>query len=134
MAGSVFVLHFPFQLVRKVASPKQLDQDASSRQPRSWWNAWELHEYLSEGRNPRLVEGKLIQSISEMCQILLVLELRKFPGRALQRNSFWIVAGVSLTAQRAAVVVGVELPVYDLTKKHIILSGYMGDTVYTHLL
>ncbi|XP_009070571.1 PREDICTED: kidney mitochondrial carrier protein 1 [Acanthisitta chloris] len=42
--------------------------------------------------------------------------------------------GVSLTAQRAAVVVGVELPVYDITKKHIIMSGFMGDTVYTHLL
>ncbi|ETE57063.1 Kidney mitochondrial carrier protein 1, partial [Ophiophagus hannah] len=42
--------------------------------------------------------------------------------------------GVSLTAQRAAVVVGVELPIYDLTKKHIILSGFMGDTVYTHFL
>ncbi|TRZ22463.1 hypothetical protein HGM15179_004670 [Zosterops borbonicus] len=42
--------------------------------------------------------------------------------------------GVSLTAQRAAIVVGVELPVYDLTKKHIIMSGYMGDTVYTHFL
>ncbi|XP_070799011.1 kidney mitochondrial carrier protein 1 isoform X2 [Pituophis catenifer annectens] len=42
--------------------------------------------------------------------------------------------GVSLTAQRAAVVVGVELPIYDLTKKHIILSGVMGDTVYTHFL
>ncbi|XP_053792075.1 kidney mitochondrial carrier protein 1 isoform X2 [Vidua chalybeata] len=42
--------------------------------------------------------------------------------------------GVSLTAQRAAIVVGVELPVYDLTKKHIIMSGHMGDTVYTHFL
>ncbi|XP_055557564.1 kidney mitochondrial carrier protein 1 isoform X2 [Falco biarmicus] len=41
---------------------------------------------------------------------------------------------ISLTAQRAAVVVGVELPVYDLTKKHIIMSGFMGDTVYTHFL
>ncbi|NXP67551.1 KMCP1 protein, partial [Chloropsis cyanopogon] len=41
---------------------------------------------------------------------------------------------MSLTAQRAAIVVGVELPVYDLTKKHIIMSGYMGDTVYTHFL
>ncbi|NXR33055.1 KMCP1 protein, partial [Zosterops hypoxanthus] len=41
---------------------------------------------------------------------------------------------ISLTAQRAAIVVGVELPVYDLTKKHIIMSGYMGDTVYTHFL
>nr|XP_004665921.1 kidney mitochondrial carrier protein 1 isoform X1 [Jaculus jaculus]XP_045001253.1 kidney mitochondrial carrier protein 1 isoform X1 [Jaculus jaculus] len=42
--------------------------------------------------------------------------------------------GVSLTAQRAAIVVGVELPVYDITKKHLILSGLMGDTVYTHFL
>ncbi|NXR15383.1 KMCP1 protein, partial [Semnornis frantzii] len=42
--------------------------------------------------------------------------------------------GVSLTAQRAAVVVGVELPVYDMTKKHIIMSGFMGDTVSTHFL
>ena len=42
--------------------------------------------------------------------------------------------GVSLTAQRAAIVVGVELPVYDITKKHLILSGYMGDTVYTHFV
>ncbi|XP_029792575.1 kidney mitochondrial carrier protein 1 isoform X3 [Suricata suricatta] len=42
--------------------------------------------------------------------------------------------GVSLTAQRAAIVVGVELPVYDLTKKHLILSGLMGDTVSTHFL
>ncbi|KAM8975658.1 kidney mitochondrial carrier protein 1 [Pelodytes ibericus] len=42
--------------------------------------------------------------------------------------------GVSLTAQRAAIVVGVELPVYDITKKHLILSGLMGDTIYTHFL
>ncbi|KAK6485435.1 kidney mitochondrial carrier protein 1 isoform X2 [Huso huso] len=42
--------------------------------------------------------------------------------------------GVSLTAQRAAIVVGVELPVYDLTKKHLIKSGHMGDTVYTHFV
>jgi hypothetical protein len=42
--------------------------------------------------------------------------------------------GVSLTAQRAAIVVGVELPVYDITKKHLILSGLMGDTVATHFL
>ncbi|XP_032729888.1 kidney mitochondrial carrier protein 1 isoform X3 [Lontra canadensis] len=45
-----------------------------------------------------------------------------------------VLKGVSLTAQRAAIVVGVELPVYDLTKKHLILSGLMGDTVYTHFL
>ncbi|XP_075447229.1 kidney mitochondrial carrier protein 1 isoform X1 [Ascaphus truei] len=42
--------------------------------------------------------------------------------------------GVSLTAQRAAIVVGVELPVYDITKKHLILSGRMGDNIYTHFL
>ncbi|XP_043927650.1 kidney mitochondrial carrier protein 1 [Protopterus annectens] len=42
--------------------------------------------------------------------------------------------GVSLTAQRAAIVVGVELPVYDITKKHIIMSGLLGDNVYTHFI
>ncbi|XP_067419239.1 kidney mitochondrial carrier protein 1 isoform X1 [Emydura macquarii macquarii] len=47
---------------------------------------------------------------------------------------FMFCQGVSLTAQRAAIVVGVELPVYDLTKKHIIKSGLLGDTVYTHFL
>ncbi|KAH9514639.1 hypothetical protein Btru_023162 [Bulinus truncatus] len=42
--------------------------------------------------------------------------------------------GVGPTAQRAAIVAGVELPVYDAVKKHIILSGYMGDTKGTHFL
>ncbi|XP_015207259.1 brain mitochondrial carrier protein 1 isoform X2 [Lepisosteus oculatus] len=42
--------------------------------------------------------------------------------------------GVIPTAQRAAIVVGVELPVYDITKKHLILSGLMGDTIYTHFV
>lgn len=49
-------------------------------------------------------------------------------------NLTFLHQGVSLTAQRAAIVVGVELPVYDITKKHLILSGVMGDTVYTHFL
>lgn len=42
--------------------------------------------------------------------------------------------GVIPTAQRAAIVVGVELPVYDITKKHLIGSGLMGDTVLTHFM
>uniref|UniRef100_A0A673G0T1 Kidney mitochondrial carrier protein 1-like n=1 Tax=Sinocyclocheilus rhinocerous TaxID=307959 RepID=A0A673G0T1_9TELE len=42
--------------------------------------------------------------------------------------------GVIPTAQRAAIVVGVELPVYDITKKHLIRSGLMGDTVFTHFI
>lgn len=42
--------------------------------------------------------------------------------------------GVSLTAQRAAIVVGVELPAYDLAKKHLILDCHMGDNIYTHFL
>ncbi|NXU81460.1 KMCP1 protein, partial [Oreotrochilus melanogaster] len=41
---------------------------------------------------------------------------------------------ISLTAQRAAIIAGVELPVYDFVKNHIIMSGLMGDTVYTHFL
>ncbi|XP_049560515.1 brain mitochondrial carrier protein 1 isoform X3 [Orcinus orca] len=42
--------------------------------------------------------------------------------------------GVVPTAQRAAIVVGVELPVYDITKKHLILSGVVGDTILTHFV
>lgn len=42
--------------------------------------------------------------------------------------------GVIPTAQRAAIVVGVELPVYDITKKHLLGSGVMGDTVLTHFM
>ncbi|XP_056665544.1 brain mitochondrial carrier protein 1 isoform X2 [Monodelphis domestica] len=42
--------------------------------------------------------------------------------------------GVVPTAQRAAIVVGVELPVYDITKKHLILSGLLGDTIFTHFV
>ncbi|MGH0138972.1 UNVERIFIED_CONTAM: hypothetical protein FKN15_000213 [Acipenser sinensis] len=42
--------------------------------------------------------------------------------------------GVIPTAQRAAIVVGVELPVYDITKKHLILSGLMDDTILTHFI
>ncbi|XP_028322386.1 kidney mitochondrial carrier protein 1-like isoform X2 [Gouania willdenowi] len=42
--------------------------------------------------------------------------------------------GVIPTAQRAAIVVGVELPVYDITKKHLLRSGLMGDTVFTHFI
>eukprot|EP00062_Callorhinchus_milii_P006833 gi/632947813/ref/XP_007889252.1/ PREDICTED: brain mitochondrial carrier protein 1-like [Callorhinchus milii] len=42
--------------------------------------------------------------------------------------------GVMLTAQRAAIVVGVELPVYDITKKHLILSSSLGDNIATHFI
>ncbi|PKU29076.1 brain mitochondrial carrier protein 1 [Limosa lapponica baueri] len=42
--------------------------------------------------------------------------------------------GVVPTAQRAAIVVGVELPVYDITKKHLIVSGLMGDTIFAHFV
>jgi len=42
--------------------------------------------------------------------------------------------GVGPTAQRAATVAGVELPAYDLFKKQIILSGYLGDCKETHFL
>ncbi|XP_055868352.1 kidney mitochondrial carrier protein 1-like isoform X2 [Biomphalaria glabrata] len=42
--------------------------------------------------------------------------------------------GVGPTAQRAAIVAGVELPVYDAVKKHIISTGYLGDSKGTHFL
>ncbi|XP_045550251.1 kidney mitochondrial carrier protein 1 isoform X1 [Salmo salar] len=49
-------------------------------------------------------------------------------------HSLSLSQGVSLTAQRAAIVVGVELPAYDLAKKHLILDCHMGDNIYTHFL
>jgi len=42
--------------------------------------------------------------------------------------------GVIPTANRAAVVCGVELPAYDISKKHFIKSGLMEDTVATHFV
>ncbi|XP_014678335.1 PREDICTED: kidney mitochondrial carrier protein 1-like [Priapulus caudatus] len=42
--------------------------------------------------------------------------------------------GVGPTAQRAAVVAGVELSLYDMCKKHIIHRDLLGDNVYTHLI
>lgn len=47
---------------------------------------------------------------------------------------FFTWQGVGPTAQRAAIVAGVELPAYDLCKKHIVQSGLMGDTKETHFL
>ncbi|NXP32471.1 KMCP1 protein, partial [Leiothrix lutea] len=73
-----------------------------------------------------ILSGVISSSIANPTDVLKV-------GFKLQLYPFFC-QGVSLTAQRAAIVVGVELPVYDLTKKHIIMSGYMGDTVYTHFL
>lgn len=74
--------------------------------------------------------------------VLMKLELQSMCGRDYRHTqiccssslTLFLHQGVSLTAQRAAIVVGVELPAYDITKKHLILSGYMGDTVYTHFL
>ncbi|XP_015918569.2 kidney mitochondrial carrier protein 1 isoform X2 [Parasteatoda tepidariorum] len=42
--------------------------------------------------------------------------------------------GVCPTAQRAAVCAGVELPVYDITKKNLIMSGVMEDGIFTHFV
>lgn len=40
--------------------------------------------------------------------------------------------GVGPTAQRAAVIAGVELPVYDWCKKMILDYKFMDDNPYTH--
>ncbi|GFV31625.1 brain mitochondrial carrier protein 1 [Trichonephila clavipes] len=42
--------------------------------------------------------------------------------------------GVCPTAQRAAVCAGVELPVYDITKRNLILSGMIEDGVLNHFV
>lgn len=42
--------------------------------------------------------------------------------------------GVGPTANRAAVVCGVELPIYDIAKKHILRLELLPDTVITHFI
>ncbi|KAK3094376.1 hypothetical protein FSP39_000954 [Pinctada imbricata] len=42
--------------------------------------------------------------------------------------------GVVPTAQRAAIIAGVELPVYDFCKKYIIRFELLGDTMVTHFI
>ncbi|XP_072914568.1 brain mitochondrial carrier protein 1 [Hemitrygon akajei] len=81
--------------------------------------------------NPTDVLKIRMQARSELCQGSMI---GNFINIYQQEGTRGLWRGVSLTAQRAAIVVGVELPVYDVTKKYIILSGFMGDTVYTHFL
>ncbi|XP_043560205.1 brain mitochondrial carrier protein 1 [Chiloscyllium punctatum] len=81
--------------------------------------------------NPTDVLKIRMQAQSGLCQGSMI---GNFINIYQQEGTRGLWRGVSLTAQRAAIVVGVELPVYDITKKHIILSGLMGDTVYTHFL
>ncbi|XP_060688527.1 brain mitochondrial carrier protein 1 [Hemiscyllium ocellatum] len=81
--------------------------------------------------NPTDVLKIRMQAQSGLCQGSMI---GNFINIYQQEGTKGLWRGVSLTAQRAAIVVGVELPVYDITKKHIILSGFMGDTVYTHFL
>lgn len=90
----------------------------------------ELHQHLPAGGHTGTVEGTegSLHHLSGQ-RTSGAVNTFTFPLLAL-----FLHQGVSLTAQRAAIVVGVELPAYDITKKHLILSGYMGDTVYTHFL
>lgn len=47
---------------------------------------------------------------------------------------YYFPKGVVPNAQRAAVVAGVELAVYDWCKKKILDNDLMADNVYTHFL
>uniref|UniRef100_T1IYK8 Uncharacterized protein n=1 Tax=Strigamia maritima TaxID=126957 RepID=T1IYK8_STRMM len=60
--------------------------------------------------------------------------LRNFYEIYQQEGLAGLWRGVGPTAQRAAVIVGVELPIYDLTKKYFIESKIMGDTVPNHFV
>ncbi|XP_046362660.1 kidney mitochondrial carrier protein 1-like [Haliotis rufescens] len=60
-----------------------------------------------------------------LCAFLNIYRTEGLPG-------LW--RGVFPTAQRAATVAGVELPAYDICKRQIIHSGYLGDTKTTHFI
>ncbi|KAK1882256.1 Brain mitochondrial carrier protein 1 [Dissostichus eleginoides] len=75
-----------------------------------------------------VVSGVLSSSLANPTD---VLKIRMQAQGSLLQGSMM---GVIPTAQRAAIVVGVELPVYDITKKHLLKSGAMGDTILTHFI
>ena len=52
----------------------------------------------------------------------------------LWASCFCFYQGVVPTAQRAAIIAGVELPVYDFSKYWILKSGYLKDGVGTHFM
>ncbi|ELR47210.1 Brain mitochondrial carrier protein 1 [Bos mutus] len=91
-----------------------------------------------------LFQGSMIGSFIDIYQQegtrglwrVSTLGIKLMPPRweAWSHNHWTTREGVVPTAQRAAIVVGVELPVYDITKKHLILSGLMGDTILTHFV
>lgn len=47
-------------------------------------------------------------------------------------KKFFLLQGVGPTAQRAAIIAGVELPIYDFTKKELI--PYLGNSVINHFM
>ena len=46
----------------------------------------------------------------------------------------FISKGVGPTAQRAAVITAVELPIYDICKHRLIQGNLIGDTVSNHFV
>lgn len=46
----------------------------------------------------------------------------------------YILQGVGPTAQRAAIVVGVELPAYDMIKRYLLKNEILGDTKSNHFV
>ena len=57
-----------------------------------------------------------------------------FNCTALFVEKLFIGQGVGQTAQRAGVIVGVELPLYDICKHNLIKKGVLPDNVYNHFL
>ncbi|XP_030293410.1 brain mitochondrial carrier protein 1 [Sparus aurata] len=83
---------------------------------------------------PQTAQTGFISSSSTMTHMLLVFTCRhggKGVHIILIICCYYL---IRLFSQRAAIVVGVELPVYDITKKHLLRSGVMGDTILTHFI
>lgn len=60
--------------------------------------------------------------------------IKSFTDIAKKEGFSGLWRGVGPTANRAAVVAGVELPVYDVCKKHLINHTPLGDNVYNHFI
>lgn len=89
------------------------------------------------------VIGSSIANPTDVLKVRLQAEKEAYAQKGMIRCFFDIYKseglkglwkGVCPTAQRAAVCAGVELPVYDITKKNLILYGAVEDNVFNHLI
>lgn len=63
-----------------------------------------------------------------------VLSNKFYVRLVIKTNLILFFKGVGPTAQRAAVITAVELPIYDICKHRLIQENLLEDTVFNHFV